>query len=498
MRIGHLLLASGVVASTACASQPIVIDGYFDDWASIDPIVIDTIGDANPDTPDLLSLSVAKDSERLYMLLELDRETLQQEAPAGATGIGNSIKLHIDGDGDPATGMNDGFGSEIQVEFGSRTLTLWSDGEAISPTFAQADFASVPTHSSTKFEFSTPFTSTLEGETISLITSDSPRIFLTSENSGDRLPDEGAAVAGSSSQFNNKISPVGLSKDSETDIRLLSFNVLRDKPATEPEPFVRILQATQPDIIAFQELYDMTAEEALTFVADALPLPEGESWVSAKNVDNITVSRFPILENANVGGNLVSYIDLPDDRSPHELVLFNAHTPCCANNDGRDAEHDEISFTWKTLLEGTGPFPINPDDAMITTGDFNMVGFVRQRETIQDGVFINSAAYGPNFSPNRALGSLGTVSYRHTHTPVAFTWFSSGSSFYPGVLDWTFYTSDVMTLRNRYGLFTPTIPQDVLDEAGLLPDDSLASDHLPLIADFDLLKGVKPKGLLVF
>ena len=51
-------------------------------------------------------------------------------------------------------------------------------------------------------------------------------------------------------------------------------------------------------------------------------------------------------------GNLVVHIDLPAAMGRRDLVLFNAHLPCCDNDAGRDQESDNIAATWRDLLAG--------------------------------------------------------------------------------------------------------------------------------------------------
>lgn len=131
-------------------------------------------------------------------------------------------------------------------------------------------------------------------------------------------------------------------------------------------------------------------------------------------------------------------------------------------------------------------------------GDFNMVGYVRQLETLRDGTFINEATYGPNFSPARERGSLTSAPLRHTHTREAFTWQNPNGSFAPGKLDFILVGEDAATLKKSYCLYTRDIPNDVLTEYGLYSSDSVASDHVPAIADLEFVPEPAPSGLLTY
>ena len=71
--------------------------------------------------------------------------------------------------------------------------------------------------------------------------------------------------------------------------------------------------------------------------------------------------------------------------------------------------------------------------------------------------------------------------------PFSYTWYNEGSNFSPGRLDYIIYSGSNLLLQNSYSLFTPSLPLDSLIAFNLLADDAVvASDHLPIIADFEL------------
>ena len=90
----------------------------------------------------------------------------------------------------------------------------------------------------------------------------------------------------------------------------------------------------RPDIVACQELTAWNAEQAREFVESVLS-PDGEiAWEARQQFDTITVSAFPILGWAPIDGNLVTLIDLPEER---DLVLgesANAVVYCKKHADG--------------------------------------------------------------------------------------------------------------------------------------------------------------------
>ena len=152
----------------------------------------------------------------------------------------------------------------------------------------------------------------------------------------------------------------------------------------------------------------------------------------------------------------------------------------------RDRESDNIAAAWRDLLAGEGPFIIDPEDAMVVLGDFNFVGFRRQLRVIRRGVFIDPSL-GPNFSPGRANGALKIAPARHTHANTLTTWRRNSSAFAPGRLDFIFFTGDALRHVKSFSVDTSEMLPKFRREHGLRPADSLRiSDHLPVVADFEL------------
>ncbi len=478
-----LALASALDAGTL---RTISVDGEFEDWAGIAPLATDPTGDATSGDVDFGQIWMANDDGALYLRIELNRETLAQDGLGGA--IGNDIHLFLDGDDNSGTGLAiDGIGADLEIAYGLRSGTLYTPSTQ-ALVINEIGSVVLPTHSADQFEIRIPFSVTPGfSSVVNVVTASSVSLFMRDDAGLDRIPDTGVLAYAVASGIADPVVPIELGRIDAGDIRILSHNVLNTQPAFNPNPFTRILQSLQPDIVSWQELRpnDWTPEEARQFVEAALPLPMGEQWVAAGFNDTVTITRFPILNQSNSDGNLIVHIDLPDDRADTDLVIFNAHTPCCNNEFGRDVEHDRISATWRDFINGVGPFVVDPGVAVAMMGDFNMVGFVRQLITLRDGILIDNVTFGADFSPGRDLGSLANVRARHTHTADIVTWFNPGSSFAPGKLDYILFSSDAATLKRNYTLKTDEIPMIELTAAGLEAGDSNASDHLVMIADFD-------------
>ena len=121
--------------------------------------------------------------------------------------------------------------------------------------------------------------------------------------------------------------------------------------------FARQLQAVQPDIIHFQEIYSNSAEATRALIQSWLSLGEGDEWLMVLSTwnDTITVSRFPIIGqwdlygSTSPSGNLALLLDTEEEFGK-KMLMVNAHLPCCGNDIGRQAEVDAIMAFIATLV----------------------------------------------------------------------------------------------------------------------------------------------------
>lgn len=495
MRLGFLAFAvSASLLATAHAgdSRPILLDGKFDDWAGSTVNIADPFGESTSSLIDMTNVSIANSSTGLYFRFDVGRETILQNSLIDP--IGNDIRVYIDCDDNGATGFAfGGIGAEMVIQLGNRSFTYYNSDPLLplvpavtNVAYGGSGFRLAPTHSADEFEISLAFDIIVAGFPVQPFTSPNIRIIFQENISGDRVPDTGSILYTISSTPPVALpTPTSFERNNPTDIRVLSQNVLATGPATNPGPFTRILQATNPDIVCWQEVYTMSAEDTRQFVTAALPLPVGEQWYAAKVSDCVTVSRWPISNAAASDSNLVCKIDLPNSATDSDLVIFNAHTPCCQNNSGRDTEHDRMASYWRNMLAGTGVFPIDPvRDAALFLGDFNMVGYKRQIESLRDGNIFNNGTFGPDFSPGRGNGSLVSVAERHMTRRLGETWRNTSGSFAPGKLDWIFVTDDIAVPESSFVLVSDDLSGPELVFSGMMSTDTDAADHYPMIADF--------------
>ncbi len=478
-----LALAQGVQAQAV----RVFLDGSFGEWVNLDPAHTDAMGDATPGGADFSRIWITNDTLYLYLHIELGVETLIQEF--------NTVTLYLDTDDDAATGQAiHGIGAELSWSFGQRTGVFRQGGTAQQIGHNALGIVTAPTVSSTAFEIAFEREALPDGQN-PLFPGESFRLVLEDHASADRLPDaEGGIVY----TFTNVepldiIAPVLIQKERADDVRVLSYNVQRDaffNPSRNPS-FNRLLQAVNPEIVGFQEILSHTAEETAALVEAALPSAPGQAWHNARIApDLVVVSRYPVKQSFSIPGglqgdaNAAFVLDMQEPWGT-DLLMLVAHPPCCRNDDARQLDLDAMmAFVRDAKAEG-GVLTLEEETPIIILGDMNMVGAARQLRTLVNGDIVNTGLAGPAFSPDWDDTPLADLMPPHVALPMTFTWYSEGSNFHPGRLDFIVYTDSVLEPGSNFVLFTPAMPPDSLAAYGLEPNDAIvASDHLPVVGDF--------------
>lgn len=466
---------------------PIIMDGKFDDWAALSPIYSDPSGDAPAGTVDFGQVWVTNNEQYLFLRFELGAEVLLQD--------GNEICLFLDTDDNADTGLSvHGIGAELAWTFGQREGRFELNGVENTIEQGVLGIVSAPTVSGTAFEVAIDRNALPDGQN-PLFSISSFRFVMEDIQSGDLLPD---SPGGISYTFDDtatlpEFEYIPLGKQDPADVRFLSYNVEFDAlfdPSRQPA-FIRILQATEPDIIGFQEILSHTAEETKAVVESALPSSQGESWYAARSgPDLVVVSKYAVLQTFVIPGwssgdsNAAFLLDMQSKWGTN-LLLLVGHPPCCRNEDGRQRDIDAMmAFVRDAKAEG-GELNLEPETPIMILGDMNLVGWKEQLNTLLTGAIVNTNQFGESFSPDWDGSALADLMPRHVALPMTFTWYRESSSFHPGRLDFIVYSDAVLQEGNNYVLFTPAMPADTLEAYQLQPEDAtLASDHLPVVGDF--------------
>ncbi|MEC9475647.1 MAG: endonuclease/exonuclease/phosphatase family protein [Planctomycetota bacterium] len=452
----------------------VVIDERYDDWSGVSPI-LDSIGDAVTGGHDLVSLSVADDDESLFVRFEFAGPEVQLDE-------GDTLILYIDTDSNPSTGLAiSGIGADLEWDFGARQGTLWSGGGSFPLGHADIGIVAAPTVSATEFEISLRRSSpmiSLGSEIEVLLCDDRP--------GGDCIPDAGGIVHSLASGQLPPDIEIPLLRESSSDLRIVTYNVLNDNPwGGNGDRHGRQIAAVAADIYCFQEISDHSVAETIDYVETWATAPGGGVWHGAGQADCKIVSRFPILQTWGLSANIAAWIDTTAAWGVPTLVV-NAHLPCCSSDAGRQNESDEIiAFVRDQRLAGV--LASNPDAPVLFLGDMNFVGLSQQRTTLLSGDIIDEAQWGEDAPPDADGTSLTDTRPRHVVQRQTFTWRNDNGNYLPGLLDYIIYSDSILELRRSFVLFTQDLSTTTLVEHGLQLNDSNGSDHLLVSADFRLV-----------
>lgn len=303
-------------------------------------------------------------------------------------------------------------------------------------------------------------------------------------------------------------------------IRVMSYNVNWDSifPDDDPrnhelrefsrgEAFGRILRAVQPDVICLQEInYLRGTQELSQFLGQAAP---DQPWQVANERDNVIATRFALQE---AGYRLVTslyplelrqaaaLIDLPDSKyGPTDLYVICAHFKAGGSRSDillRNRQADVIVANLRDLKTPGGELDLPPNTPIVILGDFNIYTTdpALHARTLLRGDIYNEAAYGEDFDPDWDDTPLADAQPSHNGLGDDFyTWRTESPAFPWGALDRIFYTDSVLELENAFILNTMLLTGPALEQLGLQADDVVLDrpsgyyDHLPLVADFELV-----------
>ena len=463
-------------------SQVITIDSELADWQDI-PVFEDVPGDGG--ALDLLDMSVTNDDDYLYIRIR----TAQEVSLLNEDYTDTEIRIYIDTDNNSETGWEgNGLGSEIGVFCGEREVRFDLAYESWTGSLYDIGFERAPTVTGNEFEIAIDRSAMPDDEP--LFQSETINMYILAPGS-DFMPDQGSHYQYVfSSGPHPPYQALNLDKASPEHLRIAAYNML-DGGITDPartESFERIIKALNPDIIGFTEV---TIDQA--DIKDLMDtwVPVSGGWHVEQIWTNVIASRYPIISNELVwesfSRSMATLIDLPSDQFDTDIMILTVHTSCCNQDSDRQHQVDQIARFILDAKETGGDItlPANTPFAMI--GDFNLVGYQQQLETLITGDIQNTFLYGEGGPLDWDNGDLDNALCLHSHKAIWNTWRNGFSSYAPGKLDFIFYSGSVMEEMHSYTLDTESMPQDALEMYGLNQEDcGIASDHLPIVADFSL------------
>lgn len=485
LRAALAVIAVSAVSVAAPAARadlmPIRLDGFFDDWAEVQPLHVDPAGDGG--TVDFRAVSVANDHEYLYLRFEVTGDVQPDEQ--------QSLELYLDTDLNAATGTAfGGIGAELVWRFGNRNGTYRPGGTSYTVYHDNVGLMIGPTVSSNQFEVALRRGITPAGG-VPFLTGSSVRFILRDATSGDLCPNSGS-ISCTFTAGSDVAPTLPLGRDGPAHLRVMAWNILQDGLWDDAKFAAqnRLLDAIDPDVMVLNEIWDHSAAQTAARIETFLPSGAGEQWYAAKvDAGNVIVSRLPILQTWLVNGSTslresAALLDLGPAQAK-DLLLVACHLRCCTDDATRQDEADGLVKFLRDARTAGGVITLAADTPIILAGDMNLVGWRQQLDTIITGDIVDNATYGPDSPPDWDGTDLAVPPSRHPDGRAGYTWRSDSSSYYPGMLDWIFYTDSALTLHHHYILETRTLLPATRTATGLQATDiPTASDHAPRVADF--------------
>lgn len=310
-----------------------------------------------------------------------------------------------------------------------------------------------------------------------------------------------------------------LDRAPDTDIRLVSYNVLWNSVFEDVDPdraakFARLVAALAPDVLALQEIgmhpedrgkpggRARTAAEVAALLDRLLPLTGGR-WQAHQGSDAVIATRFPLTMKATrvkpEGDRdlAIALVDLPDTLGV-DLYVLNNHYKCCdpAKNDPRRQQQSDALAAWlRDARTAGGEIDLAPHTAIAIVGDLNVVGSFQPVTTLLTGDIADETVYGADALPDWDGTTLVDLHPRHNVDGTAdWTWRSDAQEkehgFKPARLDFILFSDSVLEPARAFALNTTTMTPADRSATGLQEFDTCNDnaghefDHLPIVADF--------------
>ncbi len=513
MRLSPALSMLALFAALALQPHPtracddIIVDGRFEDWQNVAPILTDPSGDHAGSAVDFQRVWITNDDTFLYIRVEIGTVRNIQT-------VEGRVRFFFDLDRNPGTGWSiNGIGSDFAILYPERAAVKQAAGTFYVSGIDHADISleSGPTVGSDQFEFRIARDAVFPDSGQPIFAQESFDILLEGWTIGEQndecnyaagspieyAPDSGAATYTFQTCQPRDTGFDPIEKADSRYIRFVSYNVLWDGLFSRPDPFRRQLQAIDPDIVCFQEIGSHNATETAAQLNQWLPLSTG-SWYAYMSSDNVLCSKWPLSlqrgETVPSGedGQAMALVNLPDDTYACDLYVINGHYKCCgcmgSSEDARRQKRADANIAWLSDARSPGGWITLPQNTpFLLCGDWNMVGGPQPLDTQITGNIIDESSFGTDSLPDWDGTALTDALPKHLGNRFAYTWRSDSGSFPPGRLDFILYADSVMEARRSFVLWTPDLPGEFLSQHGLLASDTTdASDHAPLVVDFAL------------
>jgi endonuclease/exonuclease/phosphatase family metal-dependent hydrolase len=446
--------------------QRVTVDGRLSDW------------------PD--GVAVLADPNYLYFKLGLETE-------ASLMNSADTLTLLLDADGKNSTGARltdppavSSMGVDVEIQFspageqgGVAAFVHDSSGRRTAVTNDQIGLVVSPTHASQWFEVRiSRHPDGLPALADTLAGSTSGKAMFT-------LAEGGRIVGWSDPEVflrpaaakTAQAADVSIPPKAPGSIRVVSWSVLKATPMTNPGPFARVLTALAPDIILVQQ-WDNADAATLQAWCTALLTGEGEWHARSATALGVgIISRYPV-EALGPDSITISGADQPTPvrwvaglvRTPvGDAAVASVHLACCGSMGSpedvhRLAEARAVNDAMRRALGGMGP------GVRLIAGNMNLVGSRPPLDAIRAGLDTDGSDL--NVAEPFVLGDA-----------AQFTWRDPRSPFPVGRLDYCVFSDAFADAVQAFVFDTRGLSEAALARIGLDREDTVATDHLPVVVD---------------
>lgn len=264
-------------------------------------------------------------------------------------------------------------------------------------------------------------------------------------------------------------------------VRVLSWNVLKSEITKNPQPFARVIQVMDPDIILLQEWETDAASAQAWFMGTVTGSHAWNAWASKEGGVAI-ISQHPIAGIAGGNGTPVVTADGGDGKqinvrfvaaevkTPAGTVLAGTtHLKCCGTAGSiEDKRRINEAVAINTAMKKA--FSQTKATVRVIGGDFNLVGTRTPLDAMRNGLDTDGSELAV-----AQTGVLGDA--------AIYTWSDHKTEFPDGRLDYLIYSDDSAEVANAFVLDTRRLSDRTLAKLGFDRTDTAASDHLPVIVD---------------
>jgi Endonuclease/Exonuclease/phosphatase family len=497
-----LLLIAGLSAATGLFSQAprplVILDGEFDDWNRLPAAVL--VADANDANVhvDFRELRATADDRYIYVSFTLERSIALQTIAEG------TVSLLVDEDGSAATGRVirglDGVDQVLQFGQGVVVRRYRQDGaDSILVPNEDTGVLFAPRFASTRFELRLD-RGTGRRATLKLVFEQSGAVRDETEAVAIALPPKALRPGPDSADRTPAVDP--LQRPPGSSFRAVVWNVF-GLPAARRGKVGRILRAIDADVVLLTELSSATTSRPIEFWLNSFNERGRAPWQVIVGTSGGQLSAVALrarLDRAfekvayppDTVTSLVTFLS-PDVRwniwavlqqrgvgvtgasgSVAERRLLTVALDLTSSG-GPDSFNDAARISEAAAIAGATQHAahLGSVEGVIIGGDFNLVGSRDPLDVLQRGLDVDRSAL--TAVPALQLDGRSNATWRALF---------GGSQFTPGRLDWLLYSDSALELLGSFAFDAADLSPDWLAQHRLVATDSLASDHLPVVADF--------------